>query len=514
MADAAIEGPERRGALAVGSAASLVRLPGLSERPPVPERARRRRSALVRRGLVLADLVGLVLAFIVTVAIFGLSAGTASARPVYALVVFFLSLPAWILLAGFHGLYRYDEGRMGHSTVDDFVGVFHVVTVGAWLFFIGCWITDISDPRPGKLMCFWVLATLLVTAGRAVARTLCQRSPAYLQNTVIVGGGDVGQLVARKLSQHAEYGIRLLGLVDDLPKQRRLELDGVELLGPSKRLPEIVSELDIERVIIAFSKQSDARTAEIVQQLRALDLQIDIIPRLYELIGSRVDMHTVEGLPLVGLPSIRLSGSAMRVKRSIDLLASLVGLVLLSPIFAFIAWKVRRSSPGPVFFRQTRLGLNMREFSALKFRTMRVGAEDGKHRAYIERTMSSNASLGANGMYKLDRGDAVTPFGRWLRRTSLDELPQLINVLRGEMSLVGPRPCIPYETQYFKPHHFERFLVPAGITGLWQVTARARSSFGEALDMDVAYVRGWSLGLDLRLLCRTPVQLLRQGATA
>jgi lipopolysaccharide/colanic/teichoic acid biosynthesis glycosyltransferase len=144
---------------------------------------------------------------------------------------------------------------------------------------------------------------------------------------------------------------------------------------------------------------------------------------------------------------------------------------------------------------------------------MKTDADDSVHREYIRQTMSPAAVVNENGIYKLDRADVVTPVGRWLRRTSLDELPQLLNVVKGDMSLVGPRPCIPYEIEHFEPHHFERFRMPQGITGLWQVTARANSTFGEALDMDVAYVRGWSLGLDLRLLLRTPMALVRQRSS-
>ena len=157
--------------------------------------------------------------------------------------------------------------------------------------------------------------------------------------------------------------------------------------------------------------------------------------------------------------------------------------------------------------------MDQRRFTVLKFRTMKRG----RRRLGSHATTSGDDGRRAprrthNGLYKLERGDAITPFGRWLRKTSLDELPQLINVLRGDMSLVGPRPCIPYETEYFEPHHFERFLVPPGITGLWQVTARAHSTFGEALDMDVAYVRGWSLGLDLALLLPHAAQVFRPRA--
>jgi lipopolysaccharide/colanic/teichoic acid biosynthesis glycosyltransferase len=204
------------------------------------------------------------------------------------------------------------------------------------------------------------------------------------------------------------------------------------------------------------------------------------------------------------------SAVALRCKRVIDLLGASLGLALAAPVFLWAAWRIPRETPGPVFYRQTRLGANMREFTMLKFRTMRVGADQSLHRDYVERTMNGEQVAGAGEIYKLDRDDVITPTGRWLRRTSLDELPQLINVIRGSMSLVGPRPCLAYETEHFAPHHYERFRTPAGITGLWQVTARAQASFAEALEMDVVYVRSWSLGLDLSLILRTPIEVLRQ----
>jgi exopolysaccharide biosynthesis polyprenyl glycosylphosphotransferase len=474
------------------------------KRPPVSRRV------FVRRALLAADVLGLTIAFLVSVGVFGLSASGDHARPAFELGVFFISLPLWTLIASVNGLYRYDEWRMGHSTVDDFFGVLQTVTLGAWVFFMGCWVTGISYPRAEKLIVFWALATLGVTASRVVARIWCRRSPAYVQRTVIVGGGDIGQLAARKLLQHPEYGIDLLGIVDDDPKERRSDLADLRLLGSLSELPQLVADFHIDRVMVAFSNLSDASTAPIIRTLRESGAQVDVIPRLYELVGPRVDVHTVEGLPLIGLPPIRPSRVALGVKRLIDLVGATIGLLVVAPAFAFIAWKVRRSSPGPIFFRQTRLGENMREFTALKFRTMVVGADEKTHRDYIKSIMSANAASGENGVYKLERPNEITRFGRWLRKTSLDELPQLINILRGDMSLVGPRPCLRYETEYFQPHQFERFLMPGGLTGLWQVTARAHSTFGEALDMDVNYVRGWSLALDLRLIFLTPLALLRQ----
>jgi lipopolysaccharide/colanic/teichoic acid biosynthesis glycosyltransferase len=189
-------------------------------------------------------------------------------------------------------------------------------------------------------------------------------------------------------------------------------------------------------------------------------------------------------------------------------------LVLTAPIFVVAAVAIRLDSPGPVIFRQRRLGAEMKEFTALKFRTMHVGTDEEVHRQYTRKMMNRAIAPEANGRFKLARTTDVTRSGRFLRRTSLDELPQLLNILRGDMSLVGPRPCIPYETEFFEPHHFERFLVPQGLTGFWQVTARTRSTFAEALDMDVAYARNWRFDLDLKLLFKTPLQLFRLRGSA
>jgi exopolysaccharide biosynthesis polyprenyl glycosylphosphotransferase len=463
--------------------------------------------------LLLADLFGLICAFVIVQTL--LAGGAGGRLPSLGEFLLLLAtLPGWIVIAKLYRLYDHDERRTHHPTTDDLAGVFHLVTIGVWIFYAGSRLTGIAAPDLSKMTAFWGLAIGLVTVSRAGARAWCYRGVSYLQNTIIVGAGDVGQHVARKLLRHPEYGLNLTGFVDSTPKPRQDGLEHVALLGAPSALPDLVRLLDVERIIIAFTGDAAEQTLELVRSFNHTDVQIDVVPRLFELVSPSVTVDTLEGLPLVELSPPRLSRSSFLVKRTFDVVTSLLLLILILPLFAYFAWRIKRDSPGPVFFRQKRLGLNQREFTLLKFRTMKVGADTSAHRAYIERVMDPTVAPNGNGLYKLERHDAITPFGRWLRGTSLDELPQLINVLRGDMSLVGPRPCIEYETKHFLPHHFDRFLVPAGITGLWQVSARAHASFREALDMDVAYVRGWSLGLDFRLLCRTPLQVLGRKATA
>jgi len=471
----------------------------------------RHRGWLVRRALLAADVTSLILAYVLAKLIVS---GTPGTRPGLQFAVLVLILPLWIVAAKLHGLYERDEEHVDHSTVDEVVGVLHVVTLGAWLYIVTAWAVGVGDLHVPRLVAFWLLAAVLVVAGRGIARAAARRSPLYLQNTIIIGAGHIGQLAARKLLQHPEYRINLVGFVDANPRPRRPELEHLAVIGPPERLGEIVKLLDIERVIIAFSEADHADVLRTIRELRKLDVQIDVVPRLFEIVGPKAGIHTFEGLPLVGLSPARMSPSSRLLKRAMDCIGALAMLVVLAPVMLLIALAIRLDSPGPVLFRQRRLGRDMRPFTVLKFRTMRADTDPEEHRRYIESIATHHASPNGNGLYKLDRSDAVTRVGRFLRKTSLDELPQLFNILAGEMSLVGPRPCLDYETKDFAEHHFERFLMLPGLTGLWQVTARAKSTFAEALDMDVEYVRGWSLGLDLHLLLKTPFSLIRMRATA
>ena len=476
--------------------------------------ARGRRGWLMRRMLLAADVAGLAVAFALTELLIGSGGSPDTIGLKLEILLFVLTLPAWVVGAKIFGLYDRDEERADHSTTDELVRVFLLATVGVFVLTRALLLTRLAHPDLTKLTVFWALAIFCMTLGRSASRALARRHVAYLQNTVIVGADTVGQLIARKLLQHPEYGINLLGFVDAEPKNQRSQLRELAILGVPTDLLEIARAHEVDRVIFAFSDDRNTDFLGAIRSLRSSGVQVDIVPRLFEVVGPRAEMHAVEGFPLVGLPPVRIPRSSRAIKRSLDLVGALIGLALAAPLIAVFSILIKRSSPGPVLFRQRRLGENMREFTLFKFRTMRLGADEASHRAFIAATMDSAAPLEANGLYKLERGAEVTRVGRWLRKTSLDELPQLINVIKGEMSLVGPRPCLAYEVEHFAPHHFDRFLVPAGLTGFWQVSARAHSTFGEALDLDVLYANSWSLGLDLSLIARTPLQLVRPGGTA
>jgi exopolysaccharide biosynthesis polyprenyl glycosylphosphotransferase len=475
---------------------------------------RHQRGWLMRRLLLAADVLGYAVAAVGVELLYG-SRGAPDAVPLWEeLALFTAGLPAFLIGAKLFGLYDRDEERADHSTSDDLLRVFLLITVGVFVMTRLPALAGEADPDLTKFTAFWALGIVVVTAARVAARTFGRHAHSYRQNTLIVGAGEVGQLMARKVLHHPEYGLNLVGFVDAHPLERPSHLSHLPIQGNVEELPRLVADNDVDRVIFAFSGNPHDELLPLIRQLREAGVQVDLVPRLFEVIGPKVDIHTVEGVSVIGLPPVRPSRSARAIKRWIDLVGASLLLVASAPFFAVVAVLIKLDSKGPVFFRQGRLGEGMREFQVAKFRTMTVETSDEEHRRYIGTIARSDSAPEVGGLFKLKRQDSVTRVGGWLRRTSLDELPQLLNVLRGEMSLVGPRPCLGYELEHFASHHFERFLVPAGLTGLWQVSARARSTFGEALDLDVLYAQSHSLGLDVRLLFRTPLLLLRRQGTA
>jgi exopolysaccharide biosynthesis polyprenyl glycosylphosphotransferase len=477
-------------------------------------RRRRRRGDVVRRKLVVADVLGLVAAF----AILQLWLGHTTSQDLVGLdqelILFGLCLPLWIVLARGIGLYSRDEERPEHTTADDLLGLIALVTISVWLLFVVSFLTQLANPDIGKWVAFWALAIGCVFVARALARLIARASPDYVQNAVIVGTDRTGQIVGRKLTQHPEFRINLVGFIDASPRELRSDLASIPVIGTADDLLEIADQFELDRVFVAFSGSTDRHMMQLARRLQLAGVQVDIVPRLFEALGPNAILNSLEGTRLVSLTPIHISRDALFLKRVMDIAISAIVLVLLAPVLLAIAVWVKLDPGGHVLFRQTRLGMDQHRFTALKFRSMRADTSTDAHRTYIREAMDGEATPQEGGLFKLERSDVVTRSGTFLRKTSLDELPQLLNVLRGDMSLVGPRPCIPYETEHFEEHHFERFSVPAGLTGLWQVKARGHSTFVEALELDVLYARSWSFWGDILLLLQTPAQVLRPKATS
>jgi exopolysaccharide biosynthesis polyprenyl glycosylphosphotransferase len=466
---------------------------------------RHSRGWLMRRLLVLADLVGLMSAYLLALLLRpATEADTVSAGWELALVA--LTLPFWVVLARVHGLYDRDEERSDHSTVDDVVGVFQVVTLGTWGLFVATYVLQLPHPMLSRIIVFWFLAVLLVPLLRGAMRVIGRRQDAYIQNVIIVGSGEVAHLLESKIRKHPEYGLRMVGFVDNGADAAVNGGESVELLGGTDELPALVRDLGVDRVVIAFSSDSHEQTLEVVRATQSSDVQIDIVPRMFEVLGTNVQVHTIEGVPLVGLPVPRLSQSEKFLKRTLDLVGATLGLVVFAPFFLLTAVLIKLDSRGPVFFTQVRMGMGNRKFRVYKFRTMVRDAESRKseiahlnvHRAFDAR------------MFKVANDPRITRVGRFLRRWRIDEVPQLLNVIRGEMSLVGPRPLILDEDQYVERWARRRLNLKPGMTGLWQVLGASDIPFEEMTKLDYLYVTTWSLREDLRLILLTLPALVRE----
>ncbi len=316
----------------------------------------------MRRLLLVADVIGLVTAYVVALELAPPASTADRVAPIWEIAIFVATLPLWVLLARIYGLYDRDEERTDHSTVDDVVGVFQVVTLGTWSFLVITHIVGLPYPNLGRLVVFWLLAVVLVPLLRAASRAIGRRQTAYVQNVIIVGSGHVAHLLADKIEKHREYGLRVVGFVD---KDDRAVIGNGKnvLIGTTDDLPQLVREYAVRRVAIAFSTDSHNQTLGVIRSMQDSDVQIDIVPRMFEVLGTNAQLHTIEGMPLVGPPSPQLSGSS-RLSNDPLILSRARRAIAFRAVFVVVAVLIKLDSRGPVFFRQVRMGAGGGRFAS------------------------------------------------------------------------------------------------------------------------------------------------------
>ncbi|MET3469463.1 sugar transferase [Microbacterium sp. 1262] len=333
----------------------------------------------------------------------------------------------------------------------------------------------------------------------------------YSARVLLVGSEASVTHLARELKRMPGSGYRVVGAC--VPSGRvagTVKGTKIPIMGSVDAVAQAMAATGADTVAVTSTDELPPdKVKQISWGLEAGRQHLVLAPSIVDIAGPRVQTRPVAGVPLMHVETPKFSRGQLFLKRTVDIIASVIGVVLLSPVLLFLALSVRLSSQGPVFFRQTRVGLRGREFTMLKFRTMIVNAED-----MLEALAKQQRDSGNEVLFKMKNDPRVTPVGRVMRKFSLDELPQLFNVIGGSMSLVGPRPPLPSEVAKYADHVHRRFLVKPGITGLWQVSGRSSLSWEESVRLDLSYVENWSLVSDLVIVARTARAALSPGETA
>jgi exopolysaccharide biosynthesis polyprenyl glycosylphosphotransferase len=354
-----------------------------------------------------------------------------------------------------------------------------------------------------------ILIVLLLGFGRflwgIVLGQLRQRDIG-VSRLLIVGAGDVGRTVIRTVMAQPEFGYRVVALVDDYVASSALSIGPVPTIEGTRRLPQIIAEKNIAEVIVTLPWSDHQRILDIFQMCEGLDVRVRTVPDLFQLSLNRVDVEDLGGVPVIGLKAASIRGANLIVKRIMDVALGSLMLLLAAPLMIIFALAIKLDSPGAIIFRQKRLGVHGQEFVVFKFRSMREGADEEK-----EQLLEFNEMSGP--LFKMREDPRTTRVGRFMRRFSLDELPQLFNVLRGEMSLVGPRPHTSAEVAQYQNWQRQVLEASPGLTGLAQVSGRSQLSFDEQCLLDIYYIENWSPALDMKILLRTvPKALSGEGA--
>jgi exopolysaccharide biosynthesis polyprenyl glycosylphosphotransferase len=440
----------------------------------------RRRDRAYRSAVLVADMVA-------ALAVAGLAMFWMPSRVLswtVLLLVVMVPLVNWA-----HGLYERDARLLNKSTLDEVPMIFRGVTVATVISYL-VQSAALHEPIGAQALGFvWVALTVCVPACRMLARAAV-RGWLPPERCLVLGDQGSGTHLAGKLESAVGVKSEMVGILP-LPRDSGEHA----LASPESSLADAVMRLDVHRVVVAAGTGTAEHELEAIQAAKALGVKVSVLPRVLEVVGSSASYDFVDGLTFLGVPQFGLSRPAEFAKRCFDVAGSLILLLLAGPLMALIALAIKLSSPGPVFFRQTRIGRNGHAFAVLKFRSMEDGADRMKDalREHNEQ----------DGLFKIADDPRITRVGGWLRRTSLDELPQLLNVVRGEMSLVGPRPLVPEEDRQIQGWHRRRLHLTPGMTGPWQVLGSSRIPLGEMVTIDYLYVANWSLWNDVKIMLRT-----------
>jgi exopolysaccharide biosynthesis polyprenyl glycosylphosphotransferase len=476
---------------------SVRRLERPEDVPGVP--ALLKRDALQRRVLGVVDVTAACIALLI--AVYAINGDRTSVSPWTVLVVPFVLLASKVI-----GLYDRDQHLLRKTTLDELPQILYLSVVLA----LSTWLTEtvvlhgyLTRPQVFTLtLCsfgFMTLGRLSVRAG-VLAATSQERC-------IVLGSAANAHRIADKLAEARSTNAAVVGRVaiDPLEPAEGADRRAPVKLGDFRSLVGIVGAHAVERVIIAPGHDGEEEMLDAIRVIKALGVKVSVLPRLLEVVGSSSSFDEVNGMWLLGVRHFGLSRSSDALKRFTDVIGASLLLVVLLPLFMMLALAVKLTSRGPVFFSQKRIGRQGEVFKMLKFRSMVVGAETGK-----DALRALNEAEG--GLFKIDEDPRVTRVGRLMRRTSLDELPQLLNVLRGEMSLVGPRPLVPDEDALIEGWQRRRLAVKPGMTGLWQIFGSARIPMHEMVKIDYLYGANWSIWLDIKILLRTiPYILGRRG---
>jgi len=448
-----------------------------------------RREGLFRRALALADVTAAALALVLVLTVFG--------KDDTLKLTSLAALPLVVLISKVIGLYDRDELVLHKRTLDEAPALFQLATLYALLVFL--LESSLIDGEMGRrqIVGLWASLFVLSLLSRAAARLIARRR-AQPERCLLIGEPAGCRRIKGKLESAPAVGAEVVGIMDLDP------LVGKPASADMEQLRAAVIEQHVHRVIIAPVSTDSADTLELVRASKLLGVRVSLLPRMLEVVGSSVEFDDLDGMTMLAIRRFGLTRSSRAVKRSLDLIGSTMGLLATAPILAAAALAIRLESPGPIFFRQTRVGRDGERFEIMKLRTMVPDAEERK-----AELLELNE---ADGFFKMKDDPRITRVGKVLRRTALDELPQLFNVVAGKMSLVGPRPLVLDEDRRVEGMHRNRLHLTPGMTGHWQILGSSRIPMSEMVNIDYLYVANWSLWVDVKILLRTvPFMLARRG---